>query len=86
METESSSEELDIHELHAFTIIMMNAYNKEAKKLTDEAEELIARGIAMREDAMQMLERANAIAHEYALAKDKALTAQQVMEEDSIDW
>ena len=66
----SSSEELD--ELKRFTVAMLQAYNDASKRLTGEAELLIATGIAMREQAMAMLERANQLAYEYAKVKDAA--------------
>jgi hypothetical protein len=61
-----------LREKHAFTVAMLQVYHDASRELTDEAEDLIARGIQMREDAIAMLARANELAADYARAVDEA--------------
>ena len=49
---------------------MLDAYNAASKRATDEAEDLLARAMDLREHAKACLARANELAYEYAKAQD----------------
>lgn len=61
---------------------MLDAYHEASKRAIDEAEELVSRAIELREHAKAMLERANELAYEYAVAKGAADKA----EANAIPW
>lgn len=84
METESPFQ--SVEELKAFTVTMLAVYGNAARAQFDEAEALIARGIALREHAIGMLDRATRLAHEYAVAKDAADRVTQASEDGYIPW
>lgn len=83
METESSSPEC-LEELRRFTLVCLEGYAKGAVAKMLEAEELIAKGMDLRDEAKAMFARANELALEYAKAK-ASYVAPPVPEED-IPW
>ena len=59
---------------------MLDAYNAASKRATDEAEDLLARAMDLREHAKACLARANELAYEYAKAQDAYDSSEEV------DW
>ncbi len=72
---EFTSENLE--ELKLFTVQMLKIYGEAARQQIAEAEAAVARGIELREHAVELLARCTTLATEYAKAKD---------EFDASDW
>lgn len=56
----------DVELSKQFTLVMLQTYREAARIQLEEAEVAIERGIALREHALQMMERANVLALKHA--------------------
>ncbi len=87
MESSSeSSEPFTIRELRIFTMTCMAGYSDAAVAKMLEAEELLCRGLALREEALALFARANQLALEYAKAKEQAVQVQVPDQDEDIPW